>query len=409
MIFPPASNRRGPNPSWRHTARPRLGFTLVELMVVIAIIAVLTGSVVVAMFGLAQDAKADRTRTQIARLHTILGEKWEGYVGRRVPINLDPDLQRRLIDPTAAPGSPADMANRVRIRQPQQIKLSVLRELMRMELPDRKTDLLDGALLTYVMQTLNGPLNVAGMQRVNKWEAYRRRVSRTLSPPPAAPAPPPWPTWTQDYEGAECLYLILAETTFNDQSALSAFRNGEIGDLDGDKMPEILDGWGNPIEFLRWAPGFVRPNHLSMIQTSGNQTSSFEAQASGTQDRFDTRGVDPDAKYNGLLFPLVYSAGPDKIYDLIRDTPANDLRYVNPPPASGSSGQTNLLNDPYLVFDRTLTVSSSGTTADFPWRIGQFATPAYNSAGDIILDSSGQPVPAGHLSDNLHNHLIEVR
>ena len=38
--------------------------------------------------------------------------------------------------------------------------------------------------------------------------------------------------------------------------AMSQFGENEIADLDGDGWPVFVDGWGNPIMFLRWAPGF---------------------------------------------------------------------------------------------------------------------------------------------------------
>ena len=40
--------------------------------------------------------------------------------------------------------------------------------------------------------------------------------------------------------------------------AMSQFGENEIKDLDGDHWPVFIDGWGNPIMFLRWAPGFAR-------------------------------------------------------------------------------------------------------------------------------------------------------
>ena len=38
--------------------------------------------------------------------------------------------------------------------------------------------------------------------------------------------------------------------------AMEQFSQSEIGDTDHNGYPEFLDGWGKPIFFLRWAPGF---------------------------------------------------------------------------------------------------------------------------------------------------------
>ena len=51
--------------------------------------------------------------------------------------------------------------------------------------------------------------------------------------------------------------MILAGIREADATGLEAFEDSEIGDTDDDGMPEILDPWGRPIYFLRWAPGYV--------------------------------------------------------------------------------------------------------------------------------------------------------
>ena len=58
------------------------------------------------------------------------------------------------------------------------------------------------------------------------------------------------------HQGSECLYLILSTMKDGDKSALEFFTPDEIGDTDGDGMKEILDGFGRPIAFIRWAPGY---------------------------------------------------------------------------------------------------------------------------------------------------------
>jgi hypothetical protein len=95
------------------------------------------------------------------------------------------------------------------------------------------------------------------------------------------------------FDGAECLYMIVERSGF-DPDALEFFRSNEIGDVDRDGKPEFLDGWGRPIAFLRWAPGFTSP-----IQ---------KPDAVNAHDPLDPTGRDPAAY---ALVPLIYSAGPD--------------------------------------------------------------------------------------------------
>jgi hypothetical protein len=51
--------------------------------------------------------------------------------------------------------------------------------------------------------------------------------------------------------------MIIASIRDLGTNGLDFLREDEIGDLDGDGMPEILDAWGRPIAFLRWPAGFV--------------------------------------------------------------------------------------------------------------------------------------------------------
>jgi len=143
---------------------------------------------------------------------------------------------------------------------------------------------------------------------------------------------------------AEILYMIVSMGSASD---MELFNQSEIGDVDINGYPEFLDGWGNKIMFLRWAPGF---SSESDIQT-GDPVNDH--------DPFDPLKLEL-AAFN--LIPLIYSAGPDKEYG---------IRVENP---SGSTFQYN--GNPY-----------QNTTA-----------------GDPI----GMPMGTSHY-DNIHNHRIEAR
>ena len=113
-----------------------------------------------------------------------------------------------------------------------------------------------------------------------------------------------------------------------DKTALAYFSEREIGDRDNDGIPEILDAWGNPIKFIRWAPGFGMKDL--------NNDGEYETQdvAAGYQDRDAPDPFDPRRMFaqagTFALFPLVYSAGPDKLYEIY--DPANLVyRQTNPP------------------------------------------------------------------------------
>ncbi len=109
-------------------------------------------------------------------------------------------------------------------------------------------------------------------------------------------------------------------------------------------MKEILDGWGTPISFLRWAPGYTpyNPRHIAADPTFYNTPADPEIISSQSRyadqfpDPFDPLKADgrysvadpainPDASDTTIwinqfhpftLRPLVFSAGPDKRFDI---------------------------------------------------------------------------------------------
>ncbi len=106
------------------------GFTLIEMLVTISIIAILSGL----MFGALQMARAsareDATKATIAKLNNIIMARYMNYRTRRVPLNIS-------TDPSGNRLTPAQIARD---------RLYALRDLMRMEMPDRSDDVNQGPI-----------------------------------------------------------------------------------------------------------------------------------------------------------------------------------------------------------------------------------------------------------------------
>lgn len=277
----------------------RGAFTLVELLVVVLIVMILATIVLSAMFHATEAGKAARTRAQISKLNSLIGPMWESYRTRRVDVAIP-----------ANTGAAAAAA----------LRLDVLRELMRMELPDRKTDVVDGPGGSRARPALSA--------------AYLRRAVGG---------------WTEANQGAECLYMIVSRIQDGDTNGLEFFRETEIGDTDNDGMPEILDGWGKPIAFLRWAPGFVdgRP-------TTADAPKITSAYQNGTDpDAFDPYGVrgtpggTPSTSY--YLFPLIFSAGPDGVYGIAAKPMSGNYQYS----AENNNPYTTTPSPPFGTPDET--------------------------------------------------------
>jgi prepilin-type N-terminal cleavage/methylation domain-containing protein len=255
--------------------RRRFGFTLIELMVVMGIMALLSVMIAVAAGSAMETARVAHTRALIARLHTLLMDRYESYRWRRLPIQIQPN-------------STPQVANRLRC--------DAVRELMRIEMPDRWTDILDPPV------TL--PYTAPAMPALQT--CYQRALS-------AAGV-----TASSDAtnQGADCLYLIVT-MGLEENDILENFQQGDIGpDLKNPGMQCFLDTWGNPIQFLRWAPGFNSP---------------LQPANSTDRDQTDPTGVYGSPPTTFALFPLIYSAGPDGYYDIQPGTGGFEYSKTTPP------------------------------------------------------------------------------
>lgn len=370
--------------AWPHTAL-RHGMTLVEMMVTIAIIGLLTSMVLLGIAGATQTAKERRTEAQIARLHEIIMEKWRSYETRRPPV------PRMAYGTTGQP-----------VQGAAALRLAGIRELMRMELPDRISDVVDGP------------------QILRPFDANGRRYVPSLSVAYLAQAMANTQNgqWTERFQGAECLYLIVANTIIDEKPAINYFNENEIGDVDNDGMREILDGWGMPIQFLRWAPGFISPLQTPSttnpallklpLGPDNNVVTSMLPYASQMSDPFDPMGVDPRNTDNDgnndtfALVPLIFSAGPDQVFNIQTNHLMQDgssFRYVQSATAEFDDPEDTIpagkypKNDPYVSLpDAGPTTESLGDKDNFRNHFGQ------------VDDTSDD----GHI-DNIYNHFLEAR
>jgi len=332
----------------------RAAFTLTELMVVIMVISILAGTVLFSMFSAVETARKARTKTQVTKLHDLLMTRWESY--RTRPVRL---LMTSSPGTSASPVTPTAQV-RKNAKAMAGARLTALRDLMRMEMPDRKSDVLDnpvGYTFPYLdsqvpPQTQSATVTI---QRPAISYQYLKRAGAVYTPDPTDPFKGQWTaaSWTEEHEDAECLYMIMASMRDISSNGLDFVYEGEIGDLDGDGMSEILDAWGQPIAFIRWPAGFVAhpgPDFKTGYAPGDNYAvdsvdniPSYTALQNFTVDDTTNLVVDEDrdpfdplrrdnrapipmnssvgtAEYyfNFKLYPLVCSSGPDELLDIVR-------------------------------------------------------------------------------------------
>ncbi len=414
-------------------------FTLVELLITVSIIGIMATMMLFALWGAQETAKAQKTKALIAKLDAIIKAKWEAYATRRVPVNLHDESYVDLnangvydagtdqlndyngngsLDPPYTP------------QQRNKMRLDCLRDLMRMELPDRWNDVSDPPIAPFTFTTGQVGRTSVSLKFLSKFNAARA-------------ANPSSPSGT--FAGAECLYMIVMESAVEDGDDRSVFRQDNFADTDGDGFYEFVDGWGRPIQFLRWPAGFQDSELQIVARSTASGASSGTVTlagpslnlapgsyvsgsimgtltANGSPNTFDTNNMaritgwdsssqklsylpttasfsgpvvltaaDPFDSFgayaasptpNFATYPLIYSGGPDKCYGVMADyrMPTGSLHYAAAP--------ANL--NPFYVDSDGMAVPKSmvGNERDDP-------------AETNYVPSAWQ--------DNIHNHLIGLK
>lgn len=309
----------------------RSGFTLIELLITVAIIGIMASMVLFALYCAGEASKTAKTRSLVTKLANVINAKMDAYQTRRVPIVIPPETTSLQL--TA------------------KYRLDALRDLMRLEMPDRWTDVIDVPATWTPTPILRPAISAAYLRRYNAASAHPN---------------------INLHEAAECLYLIVMGGIGEDADAREVFRAADSADTDGDGLREFVDGWGKPIYWVRWPIGFksdfvqmpigdvfdsLDPMHVYRIPLPASTRT-------------------PDLLATGDTFahqPLIYSAGADGFYGIARDR-STPLHYAD---------ATIRLN-PYFDISPDKLIGT------------QWVDPA-------------TPAPAGAWNDNIHSHALTAR
>jgi prepilin-type N-terminal cleavage/methylation domain-containing protein len=378
--------------------RQVVGFTLIELLIVMAIIALLSAALLVALTELQATSKKRRCQQQIKKIDQLIMQRWDEILNKPVPIRFN------SLGPTPL---------KVNIHARKLQILIARRELMRLQMPDRITDITDNPVVFPGGFRMPLPATTA---------TFRRKATDNAAL---------GNTWSPLNQGAECLYLILSVMQDRDSSAIDFFFPGEIGDTDNDGMLEILDGFNQPIGFLRWAPGIsARTGIDKRWGFAGNDDDGDGTIDNGSEATFlgsddyrsfsDIQAVNafdsPDATDMGAadyrlfdtnpsndafnLFPLIMSAGRDGLFGTY-GFGANSVAGFHYKSTVVTAGTAFSLEYEYL---KEALETATGSPSAFPYdpyvRHADPNTEGFPYTFGAFVDDG--------MTDNISNHQIEV-
>ena len=251
-------------------SKRRRGFTMIELMIVIGLIALLMSFSVVALRGAISTAKFSATKTTIKKVYTQLQQRFESerFQSRKQAI-LTTQIARQQIK-TLDPFFPSTGPR---------VEAFARKEFVRRNFPQSFAELCSQAgdpadaifgkpgapnvdddgnsFVDYISpgvidiaelgssHALNDDLPIAAL--------VRRQLVQANGGDPTKHNPVT--------ESAVLLHILSTTDTLGTRASEQAdFSGPEIADTDGDGLLEVIDGWGKPLRFYRWPTRLFYPD-----------------------------------------------------------------------------------------------------------------------------------------------------
>ena len=252
------------------------GFTLVELLLVIAIISVLATMSLGVLRNAQDNAKAAATQSRITQIESLLAIQLEDYEVRRLPIS----TRELAAYVRANMATDEDESMKVFV-QLQALRRQILMDIINSEIPRPFFNVDEGFSLNrdvgqfpsnigpavgdadpgmfgsepagfkeWLDNNYRNPISPGGpllWERLEQSETSTTKSFVRFNPDPDnADIDDPF-----NLPG-EYLYAVLERMDIDGTPAVELIGNAAIGNVDGDAHPELIDAWGEPLQLRIW-------------------------------------------------------------------------------------------------------------------------------------------------------------
>ena len=224
----------------------RIGFSLLEIIVVIGIIAFLLSITVTAVSSFSHSAREAATATTLLKIQKLMQQRIDGFEAwvtlQKRNQTFDKQVARKRID-----------LQRFGVYglKEQSLEILVRKDLFRYYFPQHQRDVAPDWFIT------THPV----------WNTLKTNGSFVAA------------AHTAETESSELLYFALTATEVFGVPPVDAseFRAAEVADTDHDGLLEFVDAWGKPLRFYRWPTRlFNHDNRISSRPLRVNSTLLFK-------------------------------------------------------------------------------------------------------------------------------------
>jgi prepilin-type N-terminal cleavage/methylation domain-containing protein len=331
----------------------RAGFSLIEILVVIGLIAFLTAALVAVIPRVGNAAKVASTKATIKKVDEMLNDRVNGFrrwIQKQDQAGANTVPQYVVTAEGLTNGSVLTQSGLSVVAQ----KALAQKLLFQAYFPQTYQEMINSPYFASLFQALV-PVWAANTAYVlgQAVQAGPGSYFYCTVPGTSGGTQPAWPSatgatvtdgsvvWTKSSSGAQsaaCLYVILTQAPLFDTEPPSAadLKALELADTDHDGIPEVVDAWGHGLRFYRWPTRLVRPNG----PPSGSSTGFVESTSSPLS----------------ILMPGAAPRGP------VASWQASHPYNVGQTVLSGAAVATN-----FMVMYRCVTAGTSGSGTPSPW------------------------------------------